>query len=233
MRERKYIIPGVISILVVMVLFTGGAMISAAPESIFYTHNKTATGGVDITIEDKENNYDKLIPEKFITNTIDIENVGDKCWIRLKCDRQIAEDFLNSSWQINGNEADTEETLWQYAKDGYFYYLAPVEHGSIISFTEKVTVPTFEQVENGDDYIWIPVFNNKNVDKFNIPSPDPNDDSDIMTYVEPNNGKITSTIVAQAVQFDNFNPDFSTDNPWGDIIVEETIYHRIGDDNGN
>lgn len=233
MRERKYIIPGVISILVVMVLSTGGAMISAAPESIFYTHNKTATGGVNITIEDKENNYDKLIPEKFITNTIDIENIGDKCWIRLKCDRQIAEDFLNSSWQINGNEADTEETLWQYAKDGYFYYLAPVEHGSIISFTEKVTVPTFEQVENGDDYIWIPVFDNKDVDKFNTPSPDPNDDSGIMTYVEPNNGKITSTIVAQAVQFDNFNPDFSADNPWGDIIVEETIYHRIGDDNGN
>lgn len=231
--KRKYnrTLGVIVAMTMVVVIFTGGSMISAAPESIYQASNKTATGGVDISIQENDApNFRKLIPERYESNITTINNDGDKCWVRLKCNRSV-KDLENSTWQINEQDANIENTSWFLAPDGYFYSTTPLDVDATIQFEELVSVPVLEQVSSNNGFVWTPVYGERDSEKWNIPSPDPNDDEDVMTYYEPAGGLITSSVVVEAVQFDNFNPDFSAPSPWGDVEIEDTIYHRVGGTN--
>ena len=72
----------------------------------------------------------------------------------------------------------------------------------------------------GDYYYYNKVLNsNENVEIFKtIKIPD---------SINTNNESIVLTIIAEAVQERNFNPDYSSNNPWGDIVPQKSINNAL------
>lgn len=87
---------------------------------------------------------------------------------------------------------------------------------------QTIAFPVFEQLAEGDGYVWEPVTGEIDNAKWKAPSPNPDDDAALMTYCGAEGSVLTETVTAHAVQAKNFEPDFEAASPWGDVEVEGT-----------
>ena len=88
-------------------------------------------------------------------------------------------------------------------------------------FTDYVTGFTSDWQKYGDYYYYDKLLMpNEKIDIFNtIKIPDSINNS--------NNGSIVLTIIAEAVQERNFSPDYSLNNPWGDVVPQKSINNAL------
>jgi hypothetical protein len=113
------------------------------------------------------------------------------------------------------------------------YVRATINVEGIPEHAEQITFENFDGISDkwikiGDYYYYKePLKTNESVDFFHsFEIPNWNDD------VKPSNiGEwgFAVTVVVDAVQSDNFTPDFENDAPWGDITIKESI-HKDGYD---
>lgn len=69
-------------------------------------------------------------------------------------------------------------------------------------------------------FVWEPVTGDIDNAKWKVPSPDPDDDTALMTYCGAEGSVLTEMVTAHAIQAKNFEPDFEAASPWGDVEVE-------------
>lgn len=148
-----------------------------------------------------------LAPGSPVNQTIGIMNTGSDCYVRVKVDFSVEDaPFGSAAWSEQGGNLADNDGRWSY-HGGYWYLEDVLETGREARFVESILYPTFAEDKDG---VWAPMG-----DDF---SGDP-----------AAGAKLKSAITVEAVQKDNFEAAFDSDNPWGDVEVEETTWFSYED----
>lgn len=179
------------------------------------------TGVVGIELAEVAPQPDRLLVTGSPVETdTSVTNTGEDAWIRCRVDYSVDGGVMGKAQWTGGEAVDCEG--WMLADDGWWYLTEPVESGSTLPFETIIAFPVFEQVAEGDGFVWKPVTGEIDNAKWKAPSPDPDDDAALMTYCGAEGSVLTETVTAHAVQAKNFEPDFDAASPWGDVEVEGT-----------
>lgn len=183
------------------------------------------TGKVGIALSVGRVDAAPLVAGSTVENKVVATNTADRpCFVRIRVTYSIAETKLGAlTWFAPESVA---ESGWVSAPDGWWYRSEPLEAYGACPLSLATTYTHFEQVKSGEGYMWRPVYGESDPSKWSVPSPDPADDSSLMTYEDVAAAELVATIECEAVQAENFNPDFSADAPWGDVAAETTTTEK-------
>lgn len=134
-----------IALLAIMLAGSGSLAYKVTPTR---TRNIITSGGVHIDLIQKQENKagqidevdsitGKFVPGTQINGVISIENTGkSQAWVRLKADMKIQDEAGKELVNVLSDQKTpiitftnsdlAEENAWRLGKDGYWYYLKPV-----------------------------------------------------------------------------------------------------------
>jgi len=137
---------------------------------------------------------------------------GDGCWIRARIDYEVqGAPFGAAFWTGGENRAAPE---WELGADGWWYLSDPLPTGGTAEFSAEIEVPAFDQVQRGDEWIWVPAWDEAEAEKRRRPSPDPSDAASLSAREDALGAILRCTVTFEAVQERNFRPDPASPDPW-------------------
>lgn len=223
----------------VCILVLGFSAVSAAYTTSLDTHHDFSLGKVDFELSEEpsenkttievegaqddaleaaaatnlydENDLSKLVWQQKIQHCVTIKNTCEPCWIRVKSDLSKEDkNFGTLSWPMqDGSALNSDE--WAFSEDGYFYRLSPLQTGDTAKFIETLQPPLLEK-ETGE------IINTLQQESQQVSMHyDTNSE-----YTRSSGGDITSFITVDAVQSENFEPDFDSSTPWGNMEIKSS-----------
>lgn len=148
MRLPKQFKRAVVALLAVATLLRQPGMTVLADEEYYRTEvvNNVSIGDINIILEEWDKDaYGNLIPYRnkklvqpgqTVTKIVDVRNVANDCWIRIKVDFESDEGMTG----VDDSMLHLADEHWIY-RGGYYYYTLPVYHGDTVQFIDTVHVP--------------------------------------------------------------------------------------------
>lgn len=185
------------------------------------------TGKVAIALSAVRSGESPIVTGCAVENRVVARNTAERpCYVRVRARYSIADSKLGALAWTAPETSDDEG--WVLAPDGWWYHTEPLAGGAECPLGIEAPYPFFEQVIESDGYAWLPVYGQADPSKWAEPSPDPADDDSLMTYEDVAGTELIATIDCEAVQADNFYPDFSAASPWGGTAAETSEKAEAG-----